>query len=164
MQTDRTRRPGEVVFTLFLVALGGAALWEAVGISGFSGMATPGVFPMLAAGAMVLSALVILRATLRRPRPDDVDDRGAGAFFRDVLPMRQRVLFGIILAYMLALPWAGFVVASCLFLFVAIQYLWRKPVWVSLVLTGAMVAVIHLLFRVVFQVVLPQGSLLRGLF
>lgn len=154
------RRPGEVMFALLLVVLSVAAFWQAYAISGFSGKTTPGVFPMLAAGIMTISALVILISATRSPPTP----RDAPGFFTEVLSLNHIVLIGLVFGYVMLMPVLGFVVSSAIFLYCAFQYLWRKNPLVILVLTALTLAVIYALFREVFQVVLPQGTLLQGYF
>ncbi|RST87542.1 tripartite tricarboxylate transporter TctB family protein [Aquibium carbonis] len=163
MSSKPARRPGETAFAVLCVVFGLVAFWHAYGISGFTGLSTPGVFPMLATGAMVVSGLFILAGTLRRPA-EPGDGNAAGRFVRAFLPLRHCVLLVLMLAYLAALPLLGFVVASALFLFAAFQYLWRRNVLVTLVLSAVALAAIYVVFRIVFQVVLPQGSLVGRLF
>ena len=59
MPSPPTKRPGEVPFGLVLVVFSATALWQAHAISGFAGLTTAGVFPMLASGTMLVSAVVI---------------------------------------------------------------------------------------------------------
>jgi len=163
MSSKPTRRPGETAFAVLCVVFGLAAFGQAYGISGFSGLSTPGVFPMLATGTMVASGLFILAGTVRRPA-EPGDGTAAARFMREFLPLRHCVLLGLMLAYLAALPLIGFVPASGLFLFAAFQFLWRRNPLLTLVLSGAALAAIYVVFRVVFQVVLPQGSLVGRLF
>ncbi|GAB4238362.1 MAG: hypothetical protein Tsb0032_42730 [Kiloniellaceae bacterium] len=169
MSVRRPRRAGELIFALALLAFSLAAFWQAYGISGFSGLSTAGVFPMLASGAMVLSALCILWHTLAAPRAraeaGQTPRPEVLRFFAEVLPWRHVLTVALILAYLLAIPWLGFLVGSGLFLFVAFAYLWRpggkRGLLVSLLLSAFCLGAIYLVFRIVFQVVLPQGSLWR---
>ena len=62
--------------------------------------------------------------------------------------------------YLYAMPWLGFVIASGLFLFACFAYLWRKGFLISLLLSAGSLAAVYFLFRIVFEVVLPQGTLL----
>lgn len=160
MSKEATRRPGELLFSVILVVFSVAAFWQAYSISGFTGKTTPGVFPMLASGVMTVSGLLILISTARTP-PDTSD---AAGFFTKVLSRNHIVLIGLVLGYVVLMPLLGFIVSSALFLFCAFQFLWRKSPLVTLALTALTLAVIYIIFREVFQVVLPQGSLLRGLF
>lgn len=151
-------RPGERLFALLLVVFAGFLFRESHAISGFRGLTTGGVMPMLASGIMVATSFVILSDTLRRPRSPKPGISGLVAY---LFPLRVVLFGGLVAAYALAIPLIGFIPASGAMLFVAIWGLWAKgPLWalaVSLLSTGA----IYVLFRVVFQVVLPTGSLWR---
>lgn len=155
------RRPGEVVFSLLLAVFSVTAFWQSYAISGFTGLSEPGVFPMLASATMLVSSLVILKDVLSKPA-----DPGAGfARFRQaILPMRLIGVIILILAYVVTMPLLGFVASSAGFLFLSFWYLWRKGPLVAAALTVTSLAVIYFIFRQVFQVVLPQGSLMQGLF
>lgn len=154
------RRPGELVFALLIVVFSVAAFWQSYGISGFSGKTTPGVFPMIASGVMVMSGVVILISATRLPAPPE----GSPGFLAEVLTLRHMVVIGLVLAYVLLMPLVGFVASSAVFLFCAFQFLWRKNPLLMLALTGVTLVIIYVIFREVFQVVLPQGTLLRGVF
>ena len=154
------RRPGELVFAVILTGASLWLLWQAYLISGLTGLVTPGTFPMLAAAAMVVSSLVNLVRTVRRPAPTGPRLR----FLREITPLRHVIVLALIAAYVAAMPWLGFLVASGLFLLAAFQILWRRHVLVTLVLTAAALGAIYVVFRVIFQVVLPSGTLLQGLF
>lgn len=158
--TPATRRPGELLFAVILLVFAVAAFWQAYGISGFSGKTTPGVFPMLASGVMVISGVAILISAAQKPQiPAD-----APGFFKEVLSPNHIVLIGLVFGYVIVMPHLGFVVSSALFLFCTFQFLWRKNPFAMLGLTAVTLIAIYLIFREVFQVVLPQGTLLRGLF
>ncbi len=156
METSNQLRPGERLFALFLVLVAGFAFSEAYRISGFRGLTTGGVMPMLASGVMVVSSLLILADTLRKPRNRD---GGLRAFFAYLLPLRVVLFAGLVAVYAALIPGLGFLAASGAFLFVAIWGLWRKGPLRAAVLSALSVLAIYLLFRVVFQVVLPLGSL-----
>ncbi|UUP15731.1 tripartite tricarboxylate transporter TctB family protein [Nitratireductor thuwali] len=156
-------RPGEAIFALLVTIFGLAAFWQAYGISGFSGLATPGVFPLLAAGTMVMAGLFILADAIRRHGPRAGGAAAPVRFLREVMPVRHVIVIGLVLVYLVLLPALGFVVGSGLFLFAAFQYLWRKNLLVTAALTIGALGGIHFVFRTVFQVVLPQGSLFGGL-
>jgi hypothetical protein len=70
------------------------------------------------------------------------------------------VLFTLLVAlYVAVIPGIGFLSASGGLLFVSIWTLWRKgPLW-ALAISLLSIGVIYLLFRIVFGVVLPGGSL-----
>lgn len=160
MSSRAQRRPGELAFAVALLAL---SLWlfsEAYKISGFSGLSTPGIFPMLATGLMFVCSLVILLKALA------LTPAGGGLrrFLADITPLRQTVMVVLVGLYILAMPWLGFLAASGVFLFVSIQFLWRRSFWLTALVSLAGLAAIHVVFSLVFQVVLPKGTLLQGLF
>ncbi len=113
---------------------------------------------MLAAGTMILSALAILRDTLANSvmnEPGSIARR----FVEEVTPLRLVVVIVLIFAYVAAMPLVGFIYSSAGFLFLMLAYLWRKGILVSLALSGFSLALIYVVFRLLFQVVLPQGTL-----
>lgn len=156
MKTPDTLRPGERLFALLLVVFAAYAFWESYEISGFTGLTTAGVMPMLASGVMVLTGLVILVEALRGPPVADSSTKGLVNY---LFPQRV-VLFTLLVAlYVAVIPGVGFLPASGALIFVAVWALWRKgPFW-SLAISIFSIAVIYLLFRIVFKVVLPIGSL-----
>lgn len=164
MATKPARRPGELVFAALILGFSLAAFWQAYEISGFSGLTSAGVFPMLAAGTMTAAALLILLRTAAAPAPGREGGSEVRRFLREVTPVTLLAVIGLIVLYLVAIPWLGFTVSSGLFLFAAFAFLWRRGLLASLLLTAVSLAAIYGVFRVVFQVVLPQGSLLRGLF
>jgi len=164
MTEPRTRRPGELVFALVLVVFSVAAFWQSFGISGFSGLSEPGVFPMLASGTMLVGAVFILFDTRSVAPPEETGTSPSRRFLTEIVPLRLVGVVGLILVYVLAMPLLGFLVSSAIFLFAAFWFLWRKGPLVSAGLAAGSLAVIYFVFRKVFQVVLPDGSLLQGLF
>ncbi len=157
MKTPSGLRPGELVFALMLVAFSLVAFREAYAISGFSGLTTGGVLPMLASGIMTVSGLAILRDVLGRRVPGE--EASLSAIRAYLLPTRL-LLFGLLLLlYALAIPWIGFIPASGGFLFVSILYLWRRGIIWSTAISLIAILVVYVLFRLIFQFVLPTGSL-----
>lgn len=154
------RRPGELVFALLIVVFSAATSWLSYGISGFTGKTTAGVFPMIASAVMMVSSVVILVSATRLP----ATPKSSNSFLAEILTPRHLIMIGFILAYVMLMPLIGFVASSAVFLFCSFQFLWRKNSSLILALTGATLAIIYVIFREVFQVVLPQGTLLKGFF
>lgn len=159
--TPSARRPGELLFSLLLAVFSVTAFWQSYAISGFTGLSEPGVFPMLASATMLISSLVIVRDVVSKPATADA---GFAQFRRDIVPARLIVVVGFILAYVITMPLLGFLVSSAGFLFLSFWYLWRRGPLVAAILTVVSLGAIHVVFRQVFQVVLPQGSLIQGMF
>jgi len=164
MSGKPTRRPGECAFAVALLAFSLAAFWQAFDISGFQGLSTAGMFPMLAAGTMVLASALFTAKALSSQGDTGPMSARLAHFQATILPHRHVLMIALILAYVLVMPWLGFVVASALFLFASIQLLWHRKPYITLAVTALALVVIHFIFRIVFQVVLPQGDLLRGMF
>ena len=154
-------RPGDILFLLVLLGLGVLAIREAQRLGGFANLSGPGLFPMLASTVMVASLLAITWRRLRQGEPL----AGIRRFVHDVMPLRLVVVTALIGAYVAVMPELGFMVASGLFLFVMLLYLWRRSFWLALAVTAVSLLAIQVIFRLVFQVVLPTGRLWQsGLF
>ncbi len=164
MHTKAPLRPGETLFALALVLFSAAAFWQAQRISGFAGLTTAGTFPMLASATMLASSLVVLATTVRGkpPGPDAIASEAPGPV--SILPAPVIIVTGLVAAYVLLIPLFGFMLSSGAFLFASFWYLWRRGWMIALVLTLASLAAIHAVFRLVFQVVLPAGSIVWGVF
>ena len=153
----RTRRPGEYVFSVALLAFSLFAAWQAWRISGFSSLSSAGVFPMIATFTMAVSGVFIVAEAVRaRPEAEGGSVRALAA---EIAPLRLVVFAVLIVAYMLALEPAGFIVSSFLFLFLGMSFLYRKSVLVNLAASAGSLVVIYIVFRHVFSVVLPEGRL-----
>lgn len=151
MQTTQPRRPGELVFNILMVLGSLFLLWSAYGISGFEALSAPGAVPMVTTAAMVICALIILRDTLRK------SPITGEKLERDILPLPVVVTIAMIAAYALLLKPLGFVPTSLLFLVVMIRYLARCSLLRAVLLSVMIVALIYLVFRLVFTVLMPAG-------
>ncbi|MEQ8397483.1 tripartite tricarboxylate transporter TctB family protein [Thalassobaculum sp.] len=155
MTEARPRLPGERAFSLVLLAFSLFVLYQAYRISGFSSVSSPGVFPMLAALVMVGSLVVTLLQERKLPTPSG---SGPMAFYRRVTPPVLLIMVALIVALMLMMEPAGFVVAAGGFLFASILILQGgRPVRAAVISAGALAA-IYAVFRLVFQVVLPEAE------
>ena len=151
-----TRRPGEGVFTLALVAVSLFLLWSAYGISGFEALSAPGTVPMATTLVMVVTAAMVAWRTLRLPRTV------GETFGRDVLPPMLIVMAVLLLAYALLLRPLGFLPTSALFLIVAIKLLWRRGWGITLLVSMGALVGIYIVFRIVFTVLMPAGIVPEG--
>ena len=150
----RPRRRGEAVFGLLLLVLAIGLFWQSYAIAGFSALSSPGAFPLAASGTMVLAAAIVVVGDLRA--------RSREADRTPILPANVAVFAVLLALYALAIEPLGFLPASLAFLFVGTKLLYRGG-WVAsaLVSIGALI-VIYVLFRIVFQVVLPEGIVPEG--
>lgn len=157
------QRQGERSFSLLLVVFSVTAFWQSYAISGFSGLSTPGVFPMLAAATMVFASSCILLQGFSSSTNHKHSTIANAESNTDILTARLITMVLLITGYIIAMPAIGFILASAAFLFLSFSYLWRKSLLVSLLITAVSVASVYFIFRKLFQVVLPTGSLLQGL-
>ena len=150
------RRPGERTFLAVLVLVSALALWQAYRISGFSSASGAGVFPMLASGVMLLASLRLLMGSRGTS-----DGRGALAALRWLAPARTLVFVVLAGAFIALVPWLGFLPMAGAFLLATLLLNWRRGPLMSALVTAALLAVVWLVFRELFQVVLPTGTLWR---
>lgn len=151
MHTKQPRRPGELVFNLFMVLGSLYLLWSAYGISGFEALSAPGAVPMVTTAVMLICTGLIFLETLRKSKIT------AEKIEREILPLPVIVTILAITAYAIALRPLGFLPTSFLFLTGLIRYLAKYSLTRSALLSLLMVAVIYLLFRIVFTVLMPAG-------
>lgn len=151
MQTKQPRRPGELVFTLAMVLGSLFLLWSAYGISGFEAKSAPGAVPMVTTAIMVICGLLILRETLGKSATT------GEKLERDILPLPVIVTIVAIVAYALALKPLGFLPTSFLFLTGLIGYLAGGNFLRAAIQSLLIVALIYLVFRIVFTVLMPPG-------
>jgi hypothetical protein len=155
MSAIRTRKPGETVFVVLLLALAILLFWQAYRISGFSALSSPGAFPLIATGAMVMAASVTLARTLALPAAT----LPPGSFRREVLPNVVGIFAGIVFLYGAALERVGFILSSLVFMFLGIWLLEGRGPKRAAALALLTVACIYVIFRLIFSVLLPEGVL-----
>lgn len=145
------RRPGELVFTLCLVILSGALLWNAYGISGFDALSGAGTVPMATAAVMLISVVLVLWRTAKLPLTEDE------TVMKDITPPLVFVLVIFLIAYGLLLKPLGFLPTSALFLIAAIKILSQRSWGFTLTVSLGSLLAIYLIFRIVFSVLMPSG-------
>ena len=142
------KRRGEDVFGLIVLAVSVVLLWQAYGISGFSALSSPGAFPMAAAASMVIASVIVVLGNAR--------SKGALSDAR-VMPVTVAVFIGLVVAYAAALGPLGFLPASLIFLTLGMRLLYRRGGGRAFGLSLMSLIVVYVVFRLVFQVVLPEG-------
>ncbi len=100
---------------------------------------------------MVVSAALVVVRTSGLPL-----DR-AENFVRDILPGTVLIFAGLLIAYGILLRPLGFLPTSALFLIAAIKLLSRRGWGFTLAVSLGALAVIYLVFRIVFTVLMPAG-------
>lgn len=150
-EQPKTQKPGELVFAGLVTAASLFLLWSAYGISGFKSLSSPGVVPMATTAVMVVTALIILIRTARRPRNAELTLKA------DIVPVRV-IAFIVMLALVgLAFKPLGFLPTAAIFLVIAMKYLGEKG-WLHTITIaiGSLIGV-WIVFRLVFTVLLPTG-------
>jgi len=147
----KTRKPGERIFCFLLVVASVYLFWQAYNIAGFSALSSPGAFPLAASAVMVLASCITFLNTLKSPAAEGV------RFAYHCLPPVVAIIMALILIYSVVLESVGFILTSFSFLFISIQFLYRRSVLTTLAITLLSLIVVYIIFRLVFQVVLPEG-------
>lgn len=150
LHTTHEKRRGEDLFAWVAFAVGLLLFWQSYRIAGFTALSSPGAFPMAASAAMAGSALIVVVGNLRRrARVSD----------RPILPRTVALFTLLVVGYAVALVPLGFVPASLLFLLLGMQLLHRRSWAYSAVVAVGSLVLVYVVFRLVFQVVLPEGIL-----
>ncbi|REG85063.1 tripartite tricarboxylate transporter TctB family protein [Marinomonas pollencensis] len=151
LSSQKVRKPGERIFCLLLIVVSIFLFWQAYQIAGFSSLSSSGAFPLAASATMVLASCVVFVNTLKLPAAEGIQ------FFRHCLPPVVSIIMAIILLYAVVIDSLGFILSSFVFLFVCIQLLYRRSPLFTLAISIVSLIVVYIIFRLVFQVVLPEG-------
>lgn len=152
----RRREPGETLFGYLLLLMSLAVMAEGSRLQGFDSVSAPGIAPLAAGVVMAMSSLAIILRT-RRLVPTEA------GFATRIAPRDVALSVLMIALYMALLEPVGFHIATFAFLSALVLYLRRGGPGFALLVALVSVIVVHVVFRMVFTVVLPQGWLLRGL-
>lgn len=148
LHTTHEKRLGEDLFGLMFLVFSAGMLWQSYSIAGFSALSSPGAFPMAVSAVMLVASLIVIAGNLRR---------GRGLDGEPILPSKVALFIGLVAAYAIALGPLGFLPASLLFLFAGMKFLYRGGWIASAIIAVGSLIVIYVVFRLVFQVVLPEG-------
>lgn len=152
----RRREPGETLFGFVLLLMSLAVMAEGHRLRGFEEVSAPGITPLAAGVVMALSALVIILRT-RTLVPTEA------GFATRIAPRDIALSVLMIAIYMALLEPIGFHIATFAFLSALILYLRRGGLGFALLVALVSVVAVHVVFRMVFTVVLPQGWMLRSI-
>lgn len=151
MSEVSTRQSGERLFSLLMLCISSLLFWQAYGIAQFSSLSSPGAVPLATSAIMIISASIVMVNTWKLPADS------TSRFTRNILPPLVGIVMGLILIYALILESLGFLLASSAFLFVGFTLLHRSRIHISLGLTLLSLSIIYVVFRLFFQVILPEG-------
>ncbi|WP_439577545.1 tripartite tricarboxylate transporter TctB family protein [Elioraea sp.] len=147
---ERSARPGERLLPWTLLAASAVVVVEGYRLDGLASPSAAGTFPLLAGAVMAGSCAAIALA----PR------RAAGDAL-PMLPLRVAAVMALLVALVAAMPVAGFHLAGFAFLAVAIRLVRGHGTLVALLVATLSVAAVHVVFRLAFTVLLPEGTLWR---
>ncbi|MBL4681435.1 MAG: tripartite tricarboxylate transporter TctB family protein [Pseudomonadales bacterium] len=150
--TKRTQIPGELVFACLLLSLSLLIAFYALSISGFSSMSSPGSIPMLAALFMLVSSLITVIKTTGTTTKNST-------FITRLTPPILLFFASISLTYILVIDQLGFLISSGLFLFASILALYRQGPSIAMLVSINTLAIIYIIFRLIFKVILPEANL-----
>lgn len=156
----RRLNPGETAFGYLMLAFSLFLFYQTYKIAGFSSISSGGAYPMAAAALMVASSLFVLLRNRRMPKVEAAGPAEEWRRFRkEVAPPYPLLGYaGIMLLYMVLIEPLGFNLSSFLFLFGSFLYLYKRGIWLTLGLSVGSVALIYLVFQVVFRVILPGAE------
>jgi len=151
---ERPRKPGELVFTGLLFGASLAIAYYSVDISGLSSTSSPGSIPVLAAVFLLISSLYTLIKTAKMAKPAADDS------FTNLITPRLFLLYACItLTYILTINQFGFLASSLAFLFFSILILYRHGPLLSILISINVLAIIYVVFRLMFKVILPEANI-----
>jgi putative tricarboxylic transport membrane protein len=163
MADKKTRLPGELTFTVLLLLGSLFLLYQAYGISGFESITSAGMFPMLSALVMAVTAFLAILGVAKAPAERLVAGENLRqSFVRRITPP-VFVLFTLaVVGFMLLLNKLGFVVSAYLFLVVSMRLLGSVRWLFNLMLSAISLGVVYLIFQTIFSVILPKGTWWAG--
>lgn len=162
MLEKKNRLPGELTFTALLLLASVFLLFHAYGISGFESITSAGMFPMLSALVMVITAALALRQTRKAVTDRCVDETLWQQFVRQISPAVFVSFTLAVFAFMFLLSRLGFVLSAYIFLVLAMRLLGSTRWLFNALLSAVALAVVYLIFHTIFSVVLPKGTWLVG--
>ena len=146
---EPTPRPGERVLPVLLGLAAGVVVAEGYRLDGLASPSSSGAVPLVAGAVMAGSAAAIALAPRRA---------------RDALPMlpaRAAAVMALLVAFAAALPLIGVHRAAFAFLAIAIRLLRGHGTLSALLIAALAVGAVHVVFRLAFAVLLPEGALWR---
>ncbi|WP_019014385.1 tripartite tricarboxylate transporter TctB family protein [Elioraea tepidiphila] len=146
---ERSVRPGERLLAVLLLAAAAVVVAEGWRLDGLASPSASGAFPLLAGAVMAGSAAAIALA----PR-----------FAADALPMlpaRVAAVMALLVVFAAAMPLVGFHLAAFAFLAITIRVLRGHGTLRAALIAALAVGAVHVVFRLAFTVLLPEGTLWR---
>lgn len=152
------KKTGELGFSIVLLAVGVLALIESIRM--FTKEPTPssfGAIPLFLSSTIVFFQAKIIFFELRKASNNDADEKQTWLMkIQQILPVDILVIFAALVVYCILLMFkVGFEVSTVVFLVFTMTYLMRGQLLKNLIYTAISMAFILVVFRWLFQVILP---------
>jgi putative tricarboxylic transport membrane protein len=160
-----TPRTGEAVVYGVLVLLGVGVTWASFGygLTLDNGQVGPGLMPAASGTLLALLGIVLLSRTVRGEMTEARTEQDGGVdIYGRTARARVRqlwVVFGLLLATIIAVSLLGFLVAFGAFVLIVSTWVERRRVVPSVAMTIGACAVVYVVFVVFLRVPLPPGLL-----
>ena len=157
---SENQKPGEKGFSIILLIIGILALLESIKMF----MKEPtsssfGALPLFLSSVMVIFALKIILFEYRKSGSENKRANFKELFnstIKYIFPKDIVVVFFLLILYCLFLVFGlGFEISSTIFLIAAMTYLMRGHILKNVIYTGISMAFILVVFKTIFQVILP---------
>lgn len=148
---ESCRKPGELGIALISFIIGTLGFYFALDMTSDE-LSSPSVFPKLASTVVMVCSVVNFWKAMRRKKPEV----SAPTIAQYLLPKDVVVVLLLLVSYCVVLPWLHFIVSSYAFMVLGMVYLQRgKNIVRALLISAASLAVLVILFRYLFLVILP---------
>lgn len=151
MSADTYKKPGESSFGFVLLIFSLFIFYQAYKISGFTALSSPGAFPLVTSGLMCLSACFTIFSNYKRKAKTE------GMFFDEIVPGYLAVAIVLLFIFSVVLETLGFILTAFFFLVIMTLLFYKRGLVRSVFLSLLSIAIIYIIFRLLFQVILPEG-------
>ncbi|MCA8906491.1 MAG: tripartite tricarboxylate transporter TctB family protein [Rhodospirillaceae bacterium] len=141
-----------LVFAGILVAVLAAIVWQSTEIRG-----SAAIYPIVVSIGALVCSVAFLVARALAPAPQGDGGPAIGLRLPAGRALRLAAVAAVWLAYVVALPYAGFMVASWVALFVSLAITHGRPSLSGALGTAAFVLVFAILIKIVLYVPVPQA-------
>ena len=154
-----TQKSGAKMVSVLFIVFAGVFLWQSLGLyQDDPSLTGPSIFPLSVSAFLLLMGIIDLIQNIRKG-----SSQNKGNFFEQakntiqyLLPKNGLVFLGMSIAYLLMLALGiGFIISSCVFLMCSMCYLIPKQIAKNAMYTVLCVAILYIIFKVIFKVFLP---------
>jgi putative tricarboxylic transport membrane protein len=145
-------KKGEIIFSAICIAFFGFMLFETFELlgQGRPGEVGSGLWPFMALATSTLLSVLMLISSIRRSNAAGSDAQGLTA---EAIAEKRRAR----MAYIIVMPWFGFIIATLLYIFVFALILGERRRWVLAISPVLMTTVIMGVFAKFITIPFPKG-------